>query len=178
MTHGHQGPFLAPASCQQHGKAALQYVVDRFPVHAGRFHRHVSDPLRGHPVCHRLKVSGHRVSGARLFVQSASGIHPPHTRFDRLLVDVQTGTTRENLSISFMRDSFRPGWKYIEKLKETALRALAQARRLFGVRNDVQARLTGGLAAPKLPGLGPAQGESIITRLNCIFMLCRCHKAT
>src|SRR5437667_1041155 len=46
--------------------------------------------------------------------------------------------------------------------KQSAPRALTNARRQFGVRSDVQARLELGLAAPNIDGLRPAQVKPII----------------
>src|SRR5438034_1678639 len=46
--------------------------------------------------------------------------------------------------------------------KQSAPRALTHARRQFGVRSDVQARLELGLAAPNIDGLRPAQVKPII----------------
>src|SRR5438094_6175812 len=46
--------------------------------------------------------------------------------------------------------------------KQSAPRALTNARRQFGVRGDVQARLELGLAAPNIDGLRPAQVKPII----------------
>src|SRR5438094_5932644 len=46
--------------------------------------------------------------------------------------------------------------------KQSAPRALTNARRQFGVRSDVQARLELGLAAPNIDGLRPAQVKPIL----------------
>ena len=55
------------------------------------------------------------------------------------------------------------------KVNQSALRALAAARRPFGVRSDVQARLSCGLAAPRNVGLHPAQAKSIISPTRMYF---------
>src|SRR5204862_5489074 len=55
------------------------------------------------------------------------------------------------------------------KVNQSALRALAAARRPFGVRSDVQARLSCGLAAPRTVGLHPAQAKSIISPTRMYF---------
>src|SRR5439155_12583935 len=55
------------------------------------------------------------------------------------------------------------------KVTQSALRALAAARRPFGVRSDVQARLSCGLAAPRNVGLHPAQAKSIISPTRMYF---------
>ena len=63
-------------------------------------------------------------------------------------------------------------------MKRSALRALAEGRQQLGVRSDVQARLESALTAPRTPGLRPAQFGLIIPKLNIIFMLRGCRKAT
>src|SRR5437870_3826138 len=55
------------------------------------------------------------------------------------------------------------------KVNQSAPRALAEARRPFGFRSDVQARLSCGLAAPRTVGLHPAQAKSIISRTRKYF---------
>src|SRR5947209_12945497 len=65
--------------------------------------------------------------------------------------------------------SCTPAPEDIESVKQSAPRALAEARRQFGVRSDVQARLFSGLEAPSDAGLRPAQAEWIITRSQAHF---------
>src|SRR5437870_13846760 len=60
--------------------------------------------------------------------------------------------------------SSTPAPEDIESVKQSAPRALAEARRQLGVRSDVQARLFSGLEAPSNAGLHPAQAEWIINR--------------
>jgi len=55
------------------------------------------------------------------------------------------------------------------KVKQSALRALAQARRQFGVRGDVQAKLLSGLAAPRPIGFHPAQADLIVNQPRVYF---------
>src|SRR5437660_8167158 len=50
--------------------------------------------------------------------------------------------------------------------KQSAPRALTNARRQFGVRGDVQARLELGLPAPNIDGLRPAQVKPILNLSN------------
>ena len=138
---------------QQDDKAALQDVVDRFPVHAGRLRRHVGNALGGHPVSHRQQIRGHRSPAACDLMQPVAGFHPAHAGFDRLLVHIQTRTARENVLHRRLPSPLR---RRTSKVKQSALRALNDARRRFGVRSDVQARLTSGLA-PRNPGLLPEQ---------------------
>src|SRR5262249_28034848 len=59
-----------PRIDQQHGEAALQDVVNRFPKHASGFHRHVRYALCDHPIGHRQKVPGHRAPMACLRMQA------------------------------------------------------------------------------------------------------------
>src|SRR5437879_2001454 len=65
--------------------------------------------------------------------------------------------------------SCTPAPEDIESVKQSAPRALAEARRQLGVRSDVQARLFSGLEAPSDAGLRPAQAEWIITRSQAHF---------
>src|SRR2546426_3429245 len=65
--------------------------------------------------------------------------------------------------------SSTPAPEDIESVKQSAPRALAEARRQFGVRSDVQARLFSGLEAPSNAGLHPAQAEWIINRSRVHF---------
>src|SRR5437879_12237251 len=65
--------------------------------------------------------------------------------------------------------SSTPAPEDIESVKQSAPRALAEARRQLGVRSDVQARLFSGLEAPSDAGLRPAQAEWIITRSQAHF---------
>src|SRR5208282_649508 len=110
-------------------------------------------------VSHPLNVPCHGSPVARLLMPLATWLHPSYTSFDRFLVHIQTGTVKKNVLHDGLPSSYAEGH---QERKQSALRALAQARRLFGVRNDVQARLMGGLPAPRLYGLHPAQDASII----------------
>src|SRR5213080_1351015 len=65
------------------------------------------------------------------------------------------------------------------KEKQSALRALAQARRQFGIRRRRPDQTDGrALLAPRLYGLHPAQNALSIVRFEFIFMLCGCREAT
>jgi hypothetical protein len=54
-------------------------------------------------------------------------------------------------------------------VKQSAPRALTEARRQFGVRSDVQARLVSGLPAPRSFGLRPTQVKWIISCSTAYF---------
>src|SRR5207244_8253165 len=148
-----------PRIHQQHREAALQDVVNRFPKHAGRFHRHLRDALRGHPIGHRQKVPGHRAPMACLLMPTAvCSIRRTQASTDSLW----TSKPAQQGKMFSMIVSSTPAPEDIESVKQSAPRALAEARRQLGVRSDVQARLFSGLEAPSNAGLHPAQAEWII----------------
>src|SRR2546425_1828251 len=93
-------------------------------------------------------------------------LQPAHTGFDRLLVNVQTSAASKNVLHDRLLSPCAGGHR---KVNQSAPRALAAARRQFGVRSDVQARLSRGLAAPRTVGLHPAQAKSIISRTRMYF---------
>src|SRR5579863_4568594 len=61
-----------------------------------------------------------------------------HTGFDRLFMHIQTGTASKNVLHHPLLSACARGHR---KVKQSAPRALAEARRQFGVRSDAQARL-------------------------------------
>ena len=89
-------------------------------------------------------------------MQAAVWFDASHTGFDRLFMYIQAGTANKNVFHPRLLSPCAGGHR---KLKQSAPRALAEARRQFGVRSDVQARLYSGLYAPKVIGLRPAQVE-------------------
>src|SRR5215470_14027421 len=96
---------------------------------------------------------------ARLLIQATAWFHASYTGFDGLLVDIQTSAARENVLHRHLLSSCAGGHR---KVKQSAPRALAEARLQFGVRSDIQARLVNGLNAPRTIGLRPAQAGSIL----------------
>src|SRR5207245_5191521 len=137
--------------------AALQDVVNRFPKHAGRFHGHLRDALRGHPIGHRQKVPGHRAPMVCLLMPAAVWFDSSYRGSTESL---WTSNPAQQGKMFSMIVSCTPAPEDIESVKQSAPRALAEARRQLGVRSDVQARLFSGLEAPSDAGLRPARRPS------------------
>ena len=80
----------------------FQYVIDRLPVHPGRFHRHLRAPFVNQPIQQRQQILCHRAKLANLFLPLTA--QPPKpARRDRSLVHIQsTAPLIDNLHCPYL----------------------------------------------------------------------------
>jgi hypothetical protein len=75
---------------QQQLKRVLKHVVDRLPIDARTFQRHMRHPRRLQPVTQRDQIRGHRPEGLRTARPVAVGARRPDGRDHRRFVHIQS----------------------------------------------------------------------------------------
>jgi len=70
----------------------VQYVVDRFPIDARTFHRHMRDRLLGKPLRQCFQITRHRAKRARHFDWLAVRPRHNHTGHHGFLVNINPTT--------------------------------------------------------------------------------------